>query len=176
MLPYVSPRTPPGVVVAMVLAAVMLKSDFFPFRRSFATLLFLLYITFVTTQTLRRVLLYFRRKHFEKIQGRVAECAISHTALQYPRLVNLRYEYIWNGVTHSGNIISPYFNFYSDMVQQVRQRSLSLEVGQTLEVLVNTKKPREAYLEMERLPADIGYGVLSLGMVLAVAVLKYVFA
>ncbi len=90
--------------------------------------------------------------------------------------MNLRYEYLWNGVTHSGNIISPYFNFYSDMVQQVRQRSLSLEVGQTLEVLVNTKKPREAYLEMERLPADIGYGVLSLGMVLAVAVLKYVFA
>ncbi len=69
MLPYVSPRTPPGVVVAMVLAAVMLKSDFSPFRWSFATLLFLLYINFVTTQTLRRVLLYFRRKHFEKIQG-----------------------------------------------------------------------------------------------------------
>ena len=176
MLPYVSPRTPPGAVVAMVLAAVLAKSDFSPVRWSFATLLFLLYITFVTTQTLRCALLYFRRADFEKIQGAVAECTISRAVEQYPRLVKLRYEYVWNGVTYSSTAISPYFNFYSDTVKQVRQRSLSLEVGQTLEVLVNTKKPREAYLEMERLPADIGYGVLSLGMVLAVAVLKYVFA
>ena len=176
MLPYVSPRTPPAVVVAMVLAAVLVKGDFSPVRWSVPALLFYVYIAFVATQTLRRVLMYVRRKHFEKIQGRVAVCAISHTALQYPRLVNLRYEYVWNGVTYSNTAISPYFNFYSDTVKQVRQRSFSLEVGQTLEVLVNTKKPREAYLEMVRLPADIGYGVLSLGMVLTVAVLKYVFA
>ena len=176
MLPYVSPRTPPAVVVAMVLAAVLVKSDFSPVRWSLPALLFYLYMAFVATQTLRRVLLYFQRTHFEKTQGRVVECTISHTAVQYPRLVNLRYEYLWNGVMYSGGTISPYFNFYSDMVGQVRQRRLSLEVGQALDVLVNTRNPREAYLEMERLPADIGYGVLSLGMVLSVAVLKYVFA
>ena len=174
---FIDPRTPPGVVVAMVAAALLLDLlDFSKGCRNVACVFLVVYVTLVALKTLQRTLLYFRRAVFEKTQGTVTECTISRIVMEYPRLVKLRYAYVWNGVTYSSTAISPYFNFYSDTVKQVRQRSLSLEVGQTLEVLVNTKKPREAYLEMERLPADIGYGVLSLGMVLTVAVLKYVFA
>ena len=115
-------------------------------------------VLYIMTKTFREALVYFNKKNYIKVRGKVVSYEVKRIFLDVRKgLGDIKYKYQFGDVDYFGDKISPYVCSISAMEKKAIESygAICMDCGDDIDVWVNGNDARQAYLDVSLIKSDI---------------------